>query len=104
MAKGRSKNGNNTQYSFAEEKDSNFNSETEKCLSTSSQSGKTRSIFLCAIPILTAFVIGLMIGFFTKTQSCENNGAHIGGSGKQSVNVETLLLALDKEEIRRTLR
>lgn len=104
MAKGRSKHQNNTLYLSPEEKDSSFNSETEKCLNTSSPSGKARYIFLCTFSILIAFVIGLIIGFFTKTESCENNEANMGQRGDHSVNLQKLLFVLDKEEIRRNFR
>ena len=104
MAKGRSKHQNNTLYLSPEEKDLNFNSETEKCLNTPSQSRKARSVFLCTLSILIAFVIGLIIGFFTKTGSCKNNKADIGQHGDHSVNLQTLLFAFDKEEVKINLR
>jgi Ca2+/H+ antiporter len=100
--------GNTGIYLTPMENDSDsFNSETEKCLNTSIPLRKLRCIVICAILIIFAFVVGLVIGLFTKTdETCENNEAdiHDRRNRDHSANLQSLLNAFDREEIRRNSR
>jgi hypothetical protein len=104
MVKVRSNYPNNGINLSSEENDLNFNSDTEKCLNTSTPSGKLRFIILCACLTILAFAVGLVIGFFTKNETCANNETVVNHRRDHTTNRQTFLNVLNKEEIRRNIR
>jgi hypothetical protein len=98
--------GNRTIYLSAEREDSDFNSETEKCLklTTSKPSRKVRCVLISAFLVIFAFIVGFVIGLFTRNELWTNNAVNHRGNGDHNKNLQTLLNHLDTEELRRNSR
>ena len=96
--------GNHTIYLPTEREDPDFGSKTEKCLNTSTSSQKMRFAFLSAFLITFVFIIGLVIGLFTRTGISSDSDINHRASGDYNKKLETLLKLLDNEELGRFSR
>lgn len=106
MAKSRTKHSNDATYLSPLQRDDTLDSNTERSSNGSFPQRKPTYILICTFVAVFAFVVGITIGFFAKSEVCGDNEAVISQQRTRTHHYELgiLLNNLDEEKIRNHFR